>query len=222
MLEQHRVDLGGIDVHAAGDDEVGGAVGEEEEAVLVDAADVAEGEVVASVGAVGLVRVAEVLEAGGAGALDPHEPLLAHGEGPALLVAHVEVGRIGLADGARLLLPRDRVDDGAGTLGGAVVLPHHRTPPVEHPLLHGHRTGRGAVERDLHRRRVVASLHVVGQGEEAVEHRRHDVGVGDLVALDERERLLGVPGVHVDGGDAAGERAPAARTRREPCGTAVR
>ena len=66
VLEQHGVDLGRVDVHAAGDDQVGRAVGEEQEPVLVDAADVAEREVVAAIGAVGLVRVAEVLEAGGA------------------------------------------------------------------------------------------------------------------------------------------------------------
>ena len=48
MAEQHRLDLGRIDVHAAGDDEVGAAVGEEEVAVVVDVADVAEREVVAA------------------------------------------------------------------------------------------------------------------------------------------------------------------------------
>ena len=63
VLEQHRVDLGRVDVHAAGDDEVGGAVGEEQVAVVVEVADVAEGEVVAPVRPVGLVRVLEVVEA---------------------------------------------------------------------------------------------------------------------------------------------------------------
>ena len=42
---QHRLDLGRIDVHAAADDEVRAAVGEEEVAVVVDVADVAEREV---------------------------------------------------------------------------------------------------------------------------------------------------------------------------------
>ena len=80
MGEEHGVDLGRVDVHAAGDDEVGGAVGEEEEAVVVDAADVAEGEEVAAVGRPGLVVVAEVLEARLAGGLDPHQALLAGGQ----------------------------------------------------------------------------------------------------------------------------------------------
>ncbi len=47
MADQHRLDLGRIDVHAAADDEVRAAVGEEEVAVGVDVADVAEREVVA-------------------------------------------------------------------------------------------------------------------------------------------------------------------------------
>ena len=48
VLEQDRVDLGRIDVHAAGDDQVGAAVGEEQVAVVVEVADVAEREVVAA------------------------------------------------------------------------------------------------------------------------------------------------------------------------------
>ena len=80
VREQHRVDLPRVDVHAAGDDQVRGAVGEEEEAVVVEVAHVAEGEVLASVGAVGLGVVLEVAEAIVRGRLEPHEPDLAGGQ----------------------------------------------------------------------------------------------------------------------------------------------
>ena len=62
MAEQHRFDLGRVDVDAAADDQVRAAVGEEEVAVVVDVADVAEREVLAPVRAVGLLRRLEVLE----------------------------------------------------------------------------------------------------------------------------------------------------------------
>ena len=42
VVEQDRLDLGRIDVHAAGHDHVGLAVAEEEVALLVDVADVAD------------------------------------------------------------------------------------------------------------------------------------------------------------------------------------
>src|SRR5207248_8971987 len=45
MLEQYGVDLRRVDVDAARDDEVGAAVGEEEIALVVETADVAQGEV---------------------------------------------------------------------------------------------------------------------------------------------------------------------------------
>src|SRR5947207_2112079 len=45
MLEQRGVHLGRVDVHTARDDEVGGAVGEEQETVVVEIAQVAEREV---------------------------------------------------------------------------------------------------------------------------------------------------------------------------------
>ena len=48
VREQLGFDLGGIDVDAARDDEVRGAVGEEEVAVVVEVPDVAEREVVAA------------------------------------------------------------------------------------------------------------------------------------------------------------------------------
>ena len=53
---------------------------------------------------------------------------------------------------------------------------------------------------------VVAGLHFGREREQAVEHGRHQVGVGDAVALDQPQRLLRVPAVHEHHGDAAQER----------------
>ena len=44
MREEHLFDLARVHVHAAADHHVGGAVGEEEVAVVVEVADVADGE----------------------------------------------------------------------------------------------------------------------------------------------------------------------------------
>ena len=61
---QDVVDFLRVDVDAAGDDQLGGAAGEEEIAVGVEIAHVADGEVVASlVGRARLFGVAEIFEA---------------------------------------------------------------------------------------------------------------------------------------------------------------
>ena len=64
MGEEHALDLGGIDVHAAADDHVGLAVAEEQVAVVVEVADVADGEEPGLAVRLGLVLVLEVLELG--------------------------------------------------------------------------------------------------------------------------------------------------------------
>ena len=63
VLDERLLDLGRVDVHAARDDHVGGPVGEEHEAVLVDVADVAHREGAGrKVGGVGLLLGLVVLE----------------------------------------------------------------------------------------------------------------------------------------------------------------
>ncbi len=100
MAEQRGLDLGRIDVHAAGDDEVRAAVGEEEVAVVVDVADVAEGEVRLPVRAGGLLGRLEILERI-VGRLQVHGADRARGHVAAVVVedAHV-VRRVHLADRA--------------------------------------------------------------------------------------------------------------------------
>ena len=107
VAEQHGLDLGRIDVHAAADDEVRAAIGEEEVAVVVDVADVAEGEVVAAVGAVGLLGRLVVLEATARrGAFRYTVPIVSGARLVAVVVEDADVvGRVDLPDGARLLQP---------------------------------------------------------------------------------------------------------------------
>ena len=62
MREQHLLDLAWVDVHAAADHHVGRAVGEEEVAVVVEVADVADGEGVVAPRALGLLGVVVVVE----------------------------------------------------------------------------------------------------------------------------------------------------------------
>ena len=99
-------------------------------------------------------------------------------------------------DRAGVLQPLVGRRDRAAAFGGPVVLPDHRAPPVEHLALHVDRAGRRGVDRPPHRRHVVLALHVVGQLQHAMELRRHHVRVRAPVALDEPQRLLGVPLVH--------------------------
>ena len=126
-LEQHGVDLGRVDVDAAGDDEVGGAVGEEQAALVVDVAHVAEGEVVAHVASSAVFGlVLEVVEAArSAGALRQTVPTSPAAAGCAVLVADDAPGPPGRpAHGAGVGQPRGAVDERAHALGGGVVLQH--------------------------------------------------------------------------------------------------
>ena len=89
-------------------------------------------------------------------------------------------------------------------LGTGVVLVDHRPEPLDHLPLHRHRAGRGGVDDVAQRRHVVAGADVGRQLEQAHEHRRHDLRVGDLVALDELEELGGLEVLHHDDGRPEG------------------
>src|SRR6478752_5518653 len=213
--QQLALDLGRVDVHATRDDHVGLAVTEEQVALFVQVADVADGEeAVGVVRVVGLGLVALVLEVAG-GHLHPH------GAGrPRLALLTVVVDdlerrvRPDRADGAGELQPLGRGGERATTLGRAVVLDDRFAPPVDHLALHVDRTRRCRMDRVRHRRDVVLRAHVVRQLQHAVELRRHHVRVGAAVLLDQRERLLRVPLVHVDDGVPGLERVPRERGDR--------
>src|SRR5690349_13093680 len=107
MLDQDVVDLSWVDVHARRDDEVGAAIGEEEESVLVDEAHVAEREVLAAVRGGRLVAVLVVLEAARRWRSQVDEANLAGRQRVAVVVADLDLlPRLDLAYGARLRQPR--------------------------------------------------------------------------------------------------------------------
>src|SRR6266545_5047781 len=109
--EEHPLDLARIDVHAPRDDHVDLAVAEEQVAVLVEIADVADGE--EAVPAIGgrLGRVALVLEVR-LGQRHVHGADLTGGELVPVIVEDTDLAaRPGLADRARSLHPLLRGDD---------------------------------------------------------------------------------------------------------------
>src|SRR5690606_4861156 len=196
------LDLGGVDVRPTGDDHVRLAVGQEQEAVLGEVADVADGEEVLQAALLRLLLVALVLEVD-AGHLHVDRAVRARRDGVPVVVDDEQLtDRPRLPDRAGVGPPVGRARDRAAALGRRVVLPDAVAPPVEHLLLDRHRAGRRRVDRPLHARHVVAVPDVLGQGEQALEVRRDHVGVGDAVLLDEPQGLFGVPLVHVDDGVA--------------------
>ena len=121
----------------------------------------------------------------------------------AVVTDDVELARERGADGARVREPLLGVAvDEPVALGARVVLVEHRTPPLDHLVLHLDRTRRRRVDAHLQRRQVVLLAYLRRQLEHADEHRRHDLRGRHLVSLDEREELLGIEVLHHDDGRA--------------------
>ena len=197
MADDHVLGLLGVDVHPTGDDHVRLAVGEEDEVVVGEVADVAEGapRLGGVAGALRLRRVVVVLEVGsttevdGAALTDRH--LLA------LVVADVHHTVDRRAHGALVGQPHVAVAvDEAVALGSRVVLVDDRAEPLDHLLLDLYRARSGSMDDALQRRHVVLGPHLRRQLQQADEHGRHDLGVGDPETLDELEVLLGVEVLH--------------------------
>jgi hypothetical protein len=139
---EHVLGLLGVDVHAAGDDHVRLAVGEVEEAVLVDVADVAE-----RAPALGmrdaLVFSGSLWYSNSASALEVDGARLARGTSSPSSSTMWSVADEGLPHGALVGQPVLAVAvDEAVALGAGVVLVEHRAPPLDHLLLD--RDGHGA------------------------------------------------------------------------------
>ncbi len=207
MRDQQVLALLRVDVHAAGDDHERRAVGEMEIAVLIEVADVADGAhaAVRRAGLLRLLRIVEVLERGAGlepdGAGRAARTLLEVG------IEDVQLAEQHAADGAGMGQPFLAVAGGeAQSLGRAVVLVNDGPPPRDHVALHLQGTGRGRMDRDFERRKVIARAHRLGQLQHAREHGRHELAVGDAVDLDEFEIPLGVEVLHDDGGAAHADR----------------
>ena len=198
----------GIDVHPARDDHVAEAVRDEHVAVVVDVADLAQGEDAgAEVGVGGLLGVARVHDAPAGGVLEEDPSFRAAGHLVPVVVDHDgREGRDGAADRAGVLEPLLARDHAGGAhLGGAVGVEEHRPPPLDHLALDVDRAGRAGVADELDRADVVAGPHLLGQGQQPGEVRRHhDAGLG-VVGVEGLEDPLGVEPAEHHHRDAHGQ-----------------
>ena len=162
--DQCVLDLGGIDVDPARDHHVALAVAQEQIAVGVEIADVADADEAVAPGFRTGRRVAVIVEIGNRGL--PHEDLAGFVD-----VAKSAVGPEdfhdaaldGAADGAGLLqrLRRAMPDRDAG-LGRAEILVDDEAPPVDHRALDVDRAGCRAMDDEAQRRDIVALAHLFG------------------------------------------------------------
>ena len=175
-LAQHLLDLGGVDVHAATDDQVLAAPVEEDVAVVVDPPQVADGERRPvrglSPGGGGLLRVAEVAE-----------PRMGRYDAPevTVLVHSHHATRPGPTQGARALEPLLAAAGRELPLGRPVELPRRALGELlDQPALHPLRAGRAGVGDQPERARSGAPMRVpvreqpLQVGRHA-EHRRRPV-----------------------------------------------
>ena len=127
------------------------------------------------------------------GALDAGGALVAG------LVEHMDLGaRPGPPDRARPLQPLLRGDPRAAALGAPVRLVDDGPEPLDEAPLVDRRARRGRVQHVLEARQVGGVADLGRQLHEAVDHRRHDVGRGDVVLGGEAHPLLRRPLVHQD------------------------
>ena len=198
MGDQQVLGLLRIDVHTARDDRVGRPVGQEQEAVGVHVTHVADGRTAGpQIGLGGLFGVVAVLELNAAVEVDITD--FAHGQFVSVRVRHDDPANHRLAHSAGILRPVFGCGDGdAIGLGSGVIFDQDRTPPINHRGLDVFGTGRGGVEGDLQRRDIVFGAHRVRQFQHPHEHRRHDLGVRDLMRLDQAQHLFGVEPFHDD------------------------
>ena len=186
-----------IDVDAAGDDHEGGAVGEIDVAVLVDAADVADRahHPVGRVSLGRLDRIVEVFER--RGGLEPEPAGLPGRHFPHRVVEDVNLAQNDASDRAGMSEPFGAVAHGeTHAFGRAVIFVDDRPPPLDHRPLDRNRTRRGAVDHRLERGEIVAAAHALGQFQHAREHRRHELRMGNATLFDETETLLLVEALH--------------------------
>ena len=193
--QQNSLDLGGVDVDAAADDHVLGPTGDEQVPVLVEVADVANGEHVPSVRGLRGLLVAVVAEA-------CHSPVvdvagLVRAEPVPVVVEDGELDAADRpADGSRLLQPAVGLGDGRRALHPAVGLPQHWTPPLEHGLLDLARAGGRGVDHRMQAGHVVALADLERELEHPMEQRCDHVRRAHPISLDQPQCLLGVETGH--------------------------
>ena len=203
MRHQDVLRLLWVYVHATRDDHVRLAIGEVQEVVGVEVADIAERApwLAGVTGSLRLLCIVVVLELGAA--LEVDRPGFALWQLVTFVAANVQHAPDWTADGARVGEPLRAVAvDEAVALGARVVLVDDGAEPFDHLLLHRNRAWRGCVDDALQRRHVVFRAHLGGQLEHTDEHGGHDLADRRLVLLRERKILLGVEVLHRNDGCA--------------------
>jgi hypothetical protein len=159
MFEQHRLDLLRVDVDASGDDRVVLPAREEQVAVFVEVAEVADGERVVPPRGSGLALVTPIPEPLGPPTPDPH---LSHFVGrylPAVVVQHEELrSGEGGADAAGFAQPLGRGDARRLSLRRPVELPYRPLGErIDHTPFRLGSDRCARVRERSHRREVVTS-----------------------------------------------------------------
>ena len=105
--------------------------------------------------------------------------------------------------------------------GRAEIFVDDRTPPLDHGALDLRRAGRRTMHDEAQRRQIVAPLHLIRQPQQAHEHRRHHVHVGDAMTFDQLQHVFGIEARFEHDGAAAAERQHAVGVRRRMVHRAV-
>ena len=216
-VDEHLLALGRVEVHPAGHDHVGDPVGDEDVAVGVDVADVAEGEDArCEIGLGRLLRVGVVARAAPVGRAEPEDADLAGRHRLVLLVEDDDLERRArAADRAAVREPLGRVDAAQrAALAAAVGLDEDRAEPLDHRQLGVGRAGRAGLADQLQAGRRRTSPRT-----SAGRASRRCRWVGTItdevtpVRLDQAQHRLGVePAEHDD--RLAGEQVPDRGQRR--------
>ncbi len=200
VLAQHRLEVARVEVEAAADDHVLAAIDEREEAVVVEAADVAGADEplaggVEPLGLGGLRRLAVVAGHHSRRVADDFAGRAARQLAAGLVDEADVVALGGLADGVQLVRMLVRGEDaGAAALGHAVELDQAAGPARDDVGLERGGERRAGAELHAERRQVVRA-EARARHQPLVLHR-HQHRVGDAVALGEREVAVDVELLH--------------------------
>ena len=196
MGDQQVLQLLGIDVHPAGDDHEALAVGQVEEAVLVQPAHIAQRRPAVPVGVLGhLIGRIVIAERRAAGEID--DALAARRQRLAVVAADLHLGRRALAHRALVGQPVVRADMAeAVALAAGVVFVDDRPPPLHHLLLDRDGAGGGGVDGRRHRGQVVAGADLRRQFQHPDEVGGHELAAVDAVFFDQLQGVLGIEFLH--------------------------
>ncbi len=181
------LDLGGIDVDPATDDQIGAAVADEEPAILVEVPDVPGGDEPGPVDRLAALVIALVGEV--AVRRDPGVDVahLARRERPAVGTEDRNLAAgDGMTHGSGLAEPfLTGAGHGRAAFGGAVELGDDWPPPLDHRPFHLGRAWARRVHDMLQARHVVAPPRVLGKPQEVHEHGRHQEQAVHTMPLNE-------------------------------------